>query len=515
MENQQVQTSVNEELLRQQASQQYRAMISLEREYVLSDFTAFCQVVMRWPDFQVGLHDQLCRFLQDNRHKKRLILFPRGHLKSTIATVSYALWRIAQDQSIRILIANGTYDLATTFLAEIKDHLQNNAKFIELFGDLKGPNPEKWSENMITVRRKGTRVGKEPTVTAFGIGGNLVSQHYDLIICDDIVNRDNTHTPERIADVNTFYKDLQDLRDSERSEQIFIGTRWHEGDLYGTILDPDNPDRSQFAVYQRQAVEGDYQFVRNAARGTYEIEGGEIIFPNKFSREGIAGLISSKGMSEFSAQYMNDPVPSETAIFKHEFRYYEEEDIRGQDLHTYVLIDPTFYDPQVKKAEPDYTAAVVVSVNYLNDWFIRDIINQRLQPQELIELIFQLDTLWKPKTTAIESNAMQRILAYAARQQMRNRNHFPPITELQHAGRNARSKAERIQALEPRYAVGTIYHNKNVRHNTTLETQLRRFPRGKFDDIIDALASGVEVIVPPKRTSQRDNHNGSWLSYPA
>lgn len=506
--------SINKEQLTQLTAQQYKAYLEAKRHYVLQDFWAFSQEVVGWKDLYDPLHHPLCDFIQNNQGHKRLMLLPRGHLKSSVGTVGYSLWKIAQDPKIRILIAAGTYDMAVTFLSQIKDHITKNEKFRELFGDLY-TGSIRWAENQITVVRPESYERKEPTVTAFGIGGNLVSQHYDIIIGDDIVTRDNIHTPERMADVLTFYRDVLDLLDNPTdSEVLFFGTRWHEGDLYGHIMDPGNPDSAQWRVMTRTAIEGEYSINRDK-EGHYKIEGGTIIFPNKFSREGLESLINSKGPSEFSSQYLNDPVPSSEAMFKHDFKYYEVEDIRGQEVNRFITIDPAFYDPKSKTVDLDHAVFLVNDVNEENMWFIRDIIRERMTPNEIVDMMFLLDELWHPKTIAIESTAFQKILAYMVRDEMKKRNRFLPITELKHAGQGAKSKAERIQALEPRYATGSIFHNQGIKHMNTLEFELRRFPRGRTDDCADALASQLEVAHPPAKRQERRRSIGRALSYPA
>lgn len=482
-----------------------------KRMYMLHSFFDFCCEVLGMKDLQ-PFHKDLCNFMQDNRDKKRLILLPRGHLKSTIVTVGYSLWRIAQNPKIRILIANATSPMAEAFLSQIKAHLQKNPEFIDLFGDLtKGS--VKWSTEAIQLARPGSYDSKENTVTAFGIGGNLVSQHYDVILMDDLVNRENIHTPDRIADVMTFYKDVQDLVDDPlRSEQILIGTRWHEADLYGTILDDANPEKHKFAVMKREAVEGAYELIKKPD-GRFGIEGGQILFEVKFPREALEDLLNAKGPSEFSAQYLNDPVPSSESTFKYDWKYYEEDDLRGKEVYHYITLDPAFFDPHSKKTDLDYTVFLVNAVDAENNWHIRDIIRDRMKPEDIIEMIFDLDLKWKPKAFGIESVAFQKILAYEARRRMRERNRFIPIVELKHAGSNAKSKYERIQALEPRYAIGSILHGKEVRHTTTLEMELRRFPRARTDDIADALANQLEIATPPRKNERRGR--GGVPVYPA
>ena len=492
---------------------QQKVFDQAQKKVVLSDFWEFCVEILGYENLQ-PFHNDLCNFSQDNRNKKRLILLPRGHLKSTIETVGYSLWRLAQNPGLRILLANATAPMAEMFLRQIKNHLKNNKRFISLFGDItKGA--DKWTDAAIRLKMIAATDPKENTITAFGIGGNLVSQHYDLMIYDDLVNRDNVHTADRIADVHQFYVDAQDLVDDPlKTEQIMIGTRWHEEDLYGTILDPDNQEKDEWAVMKREAVEGDYEIVRNS-RGKLCISGGTVLYPFKYPRQALNRLLRSKGPSDFSAQYLNDPIPKGQSIFKYDFNYYDPHDVRGYEWSTYITVDPAFFDPKMKSADPDYTGIAVVKVPYTNDWYIWDLINQRFSPDELIKILFELDTKYKPKTIGLEATAWQKVIGYAARKEMRERNQFLPITELSHSGSTAKSKTDRIQALEPRYANGSVYHNKNIRHMHTLEQQLRRFPRTKKDDLVDALSMMLEVAVPPRRRDKREDQPNEVVAYPA
>src|SRR4030067_724676 len=93
-----------QELL-QQTARQYEVFVRSQRQYVLQDFWEFNREVIGWKDLNEPLHRPLCNFVQDNRAFKRLILLPRGHLQSSVVTIGYSLWRIAQKPKIRILIA--------------------------------------------------------------------------------------------------------------------------------------------------------------------------------------------------------------------------------------------------------------------------------------------------------------------------------------------------------------------------------------------------------------------------
>jgi len=449
-------------------------------EHYKTHFWDFSKEILGWPDINDSLHKDLATWVTDNRGKRRLILIPRGHLKSSLITVGYALWKIAQDPNVRILISNATYSMATNFLYQIKNVLQRNDKFKELFGDL-AQDADSWRENQIIVSKQGWRA-KEPTITVYGVGGSLTGQHYDVILLDDVVNRDTITTKEQIDKTKNFYKDCLDVLEPG-GELIAIGTRWHQSDLYGWILDPDNGIINSFATYIKTAYEGEW-------------EEGRIIFPEKFTWKHLSQLKREEGPTHFSAQYMNDPVPEESATFKkYMFQYYDPDDLRGLKVNNFVTVDPAISESK----ESDYNALVVISVTEDNRWYIREIVREKFTPSQLMDEIFFLYEKYRPLEIGIELIAFQKTLQYILEDEMRKRNRYLPRKELKPD--NNEPKELRIKGLEPRYAAGTVYHLKEDGRNNIdyLEDELLRFPKGKHDDIIDALAYQNQIAFPPAR----------------
>ena len=88
---------------------------------------------------------------------------------------------------------------------------------------------------------------------------------------------------------------------------------------------------------------------------------------------------------------------------------------------------------------------------------------------------------------------------------MRRRNIFLPIVEL----KADRSKSERIEGLIPRYANGTIYHLEQCPFRENLEEELMRYPVGKHDDIIDALAYGLQIAHQSRSRYKKSPYNSN------
>jgi predicted phage terminase large subunit-like protein len=468
-----------------------------KRKYYSENFYEFNRDVLKWPDLYEPLHRPLCEFVQKwAGTKKLLLLLPRGCFKSSVVTIGYSLWKIAQDPQQRILIANATYPMAVQFLSQIKNHLTRNQEFVNIFGNM-AANADSWREDRIAVVREKSYEQKEPTVWAQGMSANTTGSHFNIAILDDLVARENIGTKDQIEKTKNFYRDVLDLVDPNPNggkQVIIIGTTWHWDDLYAWILDPKNNLLDDFEILRWPVYEGEW--------GT-----GKLLFPKRLGWKQLGELKRQQGSTHFSAQYLLDPMPEENATFKKPFKRYEETDLRGLKLNKFICVDPAISENK----EADYTAMVCIGVDANNDWYILDIWREHCLPKKMIDQIFYWDDKWKPISTGIETFAFQKVLKYFLQDEMRKRNHFIPIKEL---GSTERSKEERIKGLQPRYESGSIFHSSMLPNLDYLEDELLRFPKGKNDDVIDALSSCLELAFPPKYVEEREGEI-SRSHYPA
>ena len=438
-------------------------------------------------------HKELCNFITDRKDKKKLILIPRGHLKSRLITVGYPIQQMLKNNKIRILIYSATWSTASDLVTAIQKQLQPGTTYFDwltnIWGDL-SQGAREWSQDKIRLAKNDKR---ESTVTAAGIDNNLVGGHYDIIIMDDVVNRDNIGTADQINKVIQKYRDSLDLLEPN-GQLIVIGTRWHFGDLYGWIL--DNPEvKSAYEVMIKEAFSG------NIVTG----EGFEPLWPEKFSLKELQGRLAEEGWSHFSAQYLNNPVPEENATFKRGwFHYYEPDLMRGRLLNKFMAIDPAL---SLEKSG-DYTGMVVVGQDEHGYIYILDIVRVKMSPSDIINEIFRMRDKWGLTDIGIEQVAFQKALAYSLRTDDRFQRHPFHITELKP---NERSKDQRIKGLQPLYENGKILHNKLLGNNVYLEDELTRFPNNTHDDVVDALSYCLDFIFPARQKADRRSKGRQYL----
>lgn len=435
-------------------------------------------------------HKELCNFVQDRPDKRKLILIPRAHLKTKLISVGYSTFKIVNNPKIRILIVSATSQMANDIHMTIQKNLQMNERILSLVGDLT-EGASIWTQDRTKLAANDKR---EATITAAGITTNLVGGHYDLIIFDDVVSRENVQTMNQIQKVVIKYKDALDLLEPH-GELLVVGTRWHDSDLYGWIIDPSTDVIQNYMTMILQAYEG------NIMTG----QDFKPLWEGKFDLNGLRKILREEGWSHFSSQYMNDPVPEEDAIFKRDwFRYYIQDDIRGKLMNKFLLIDPAISQSK----EADYTAMVVVGVDEYRNVFILDIIRSRLSPNDINNQIFRLRDLWNLNDIGIEEISFQKTLGYSLREDERFKLRPFHITTLKPGDR---SKDMRIKGLQPLYENGKIFHNKSLPNNIYLEDELVRFPRSTHDDVCDALAYVTDVMYPARQAMSRRSSGQKYL----
>lgn len=166
----------------------------------------------------------------EHPHKRKLIVAPRGSLKTSVCIVAYCVWKLIKNPDERILIMSEVYVNSKNLIREIKGQIESPA-FIAVFGDIRGPQ---WGEGEITITGR-SRVFKEASITAGGIGTTKVGQHFSVVLLDDINGSKNSDTPEKCQKVHDFYRYLTSILEPD-GEMMLVGTRYASGDVCGRIL---------------------------------------------------------------------------------------------------------------------------------------------------------------------------------------------------------------------------------------------------------------------------------------
>jgi len=457
----------------------------------------FCQNVLKYEDVNEQTHGKLVRYLERKDLGYKLILMPRGHLKTSITTIGYSLYSYLRNNNVRILIVNYNGKNARSFMRSIQHHIQGNKEFRRLYGENEnGVLTEKsdtWNQWEIVLPRSG--IYTEPTIRVSGLTSSSVSQHYDIIILDDLVNRENIGTSDQLDKTLEYYKDYEDLLEPDGT-MIVIGTRWHWGDLYGWLQD-NAKDAYREPLIMQAVANGD-------------VDKGKILFPQKFTRDKLKALKAIKGDYNFSCQYLNSPTAPQDAVFqKRWFRYYRFEndevmilDTKGKELQRYERLPMNVYisvDPAISERKSgDFTGISVVGIDTLKRWYVLVSMRLKLRPSEVIPKVLYLADTHNAKAIGIEGVAFAKSLVYDFEREVTGKGKRYKVIEIR--PETSITKDMRIAALQPMYSRGQIFHPLALRDGD-LETELLHHPRAVHDDLADSMQQIIQIGKAPLEIS--------------
>lgn len=467
----------------------YEALLNKKKQRGLDDLLFFNKyIIENDPDRQKYLvphvHGEWDEWYRNSKKRIKMILVPRACFKSTFFTVGRTLQALCQNRNHRILLANATLSNSQNFLNEVKEHLRKNKGLTSLYGDFYDKDL-RWNQDEIEIlgRSLGSR---EPSVSAAGVGGNLVSRHYSMIICDDLVNLENSSTRYQSDKVIDWWKRAFSLLDYD-GEMIIIGTRWSYYELYSWIVDKYSDSIDTYI------------------KGAYNPD-GSLYFPELLNEKKLDELKGLQGSYVFSAFYLNDPVDEDSALIKRSMlRYYGpgEEHSLPNNLNIFAVCDPAVS----QSTQADYSCILIIGVDPENNWYVLEVRREKWTVGELIEQLFAVNELWKPITISIEVIGQAQGLMTPIHDEENRKNKYLPLFEIK--ARPDIKKEMRIRSvLQPRFERGKIFIKRDMYE---LEDEILKFPRSKHDDMIDAMTDMDEISFTPDEPEKKEGVTGNYF----
>jgi len=196
------------------------------------------------------------------------------------------------------------------------------------------------------------------------------------------------------------------------------------------------------------------------------------------------------GSYVFSAQMLCDPTVDRAQGFKYEWlRFYRRQSDFSR-LNKYLLVDPA----SEKKKTSDYTAMMVVGLGADQNYYVVDMVRDRLNLPQRGDAVFALHRRWKPFGVGYEKYGMMADVEYLKERMDRESYHFN-VTEL--GGQTP--KNDRIRRLVPVCEAGRLWLPESLHKvdyegrvvdlvQAFIEEEYKAFPVASHDDMLDTLA---------------------------
>lgn len=520
----------------------------------LSDMKAFAELILfhgGWENFG-ECHQELADFIatpqtskeaqwklkaegdEQGAYLRRLVLMPRGHLKSTIGTVLYVLWRIYRNPNIRILVACNLQSLAFAFIRELRSYFENTKldsvwnKRPHIDGALLPQLQKKsrdrnfsvdteaedrkviWNNTALQVVRRDNVYFKEPTVYATSVGTTVTGQHYDLVILDDLIDFKNIEsevkklaTEEWIADIESVLnppenctiegKDGYVLQEILGGEIVISGTRYAVDDYYAQVL-----EKADDLGYQTH--------VRNVYKNGKDSTDG-YLWHEKYNDRILASLKARLSPRRFASQYLNTVYEKDTNLFNTSaISIIPDADVftnsgrlcarhpngRIEIVAPIIAIDPAF---TTSKTSDD--CAILLGFKFSDGMVcVVDAYLDRMVAAEVVQNTAALARRYHTLRLFFEANGVGLLVPELFKtdaskvdgKQMVCTGHY-----------EQRSKESKIQGvLELPMNVGKIAVCQRVKNNERIWKQLVNYPGVRHDDFLDGLVTLYEKTVPAR-----------------
>lgn len=400
-------------------------------------------------------------------HENGVVLMPRGSAKTTWGNTIKGSHYISTHKDVRIGLISNTAKQSNDFSRAIRWNLESNDRQLDIFGNLK--SAAKWTD--VEWLRKDSRWhgSKDVTLYSAGAGGAIISKRFDVIICDDILDEENTATPEAREKVETwFWKTLKPCLVPGGSIILF-GTRWAEDDLYQKLIDPPEKGGKGWKHIVVKAIEVDE-------------EGAEYSYwPEVWPIEKLEEERLNMGTALFSCSYQNDisGLMSGNVFLKRNFQHFRE----LPDDHTYTIrmgVDLA----SSEKERADYTARVITAEDTsTGDFYVLSVYRDKRETGHAEFIHDGWSAYPGMALVTVENQQFQSTLIQTV---MKDYPRIPVV------GRRADvDKTTRARGVAARYEAHKVWHHQSLA-DSDFERELLSFPKG-HDDMVDALGYSMDL----------------------
>lgn len=494
------------------------------REAAEQDLVTFIKLIA--PQRVLGsVHEELCRWWnREDAKTHQLTLLPRDHGKSAMIAYRVA-WELTRDPTLRVLYISATSNLAQKQLSFIKSIFTSDIhrRYWPDYVHYDEGKREKWTMTEISLdhpKRKAESV-RDPSIFTGGLTTSLTGLHCDIAVLDDVVVYENAYTQEGRDKVKSQYSLLSSIEGANAREWV-VGTRYHPKDLYSELLsmEEDIYNSSGEIIAAEPIYETFERAVEDTGDGT-----GEFLWPRQVRHDGKAfgfdiQILAKKraqylDKTQFRSQYYNDPNdPDNRPIDYDKFQYFQKEHLtnthgswyyRDRKLNVFAAVDFAYS----LRRKADYTAIVVIGVDFENNVYVLDIDRFRTDKiSEYFSHILELLNRWDFKKLRAEVTAAQAAIVQELKDSYIRPHGLMLKIEEHKPTRHSGSKEERMAAvLEPRYDNLSIYHYKGGNCQLLEEELVSNNP--PHDDIKDALASCIEIAVRPSSNMHKRTSNNN------
>lgn len=424
----------------------------------------------------------------NNEIKDLIINIAPRTLKSVHVAQIAPAWQLGRVPSHQFIGASYAHTLAERNVMKCRQIIQSEW-YNSVFHDTHISDDQNQKDYFTTTmagQYKGTGIGG--TITGFGAN--------TLIVDDPISPKEGMSDTIRVTAINEIRSTLfSRFNDFKKRQFIMIMQRLHDDDPTGNLLQDQGYHHLMLPALATKTI-------HIGIRGReWKMNSGDYLTP-RLDKEALDKLRNDLGEVHFAGQYMQSPVPIGGGDFKEEWvQFYAPGGIKPAQMNVCILVDPSGGEEinKRKRKLSDWTAMMVVGLAPDNNYYLLDIVRDRLNPTDRINTLFMLHRKWnelcgKSPVVGYERYGMMADTHYILAKQKEDAYNFR-LVELG----GQMPKEDRIKQLVPDMQNSRWYFPQSLMYvdgegrkfdlvQEIIKSEMPTFPRARHDDMLDALS---------------------------
>ena len=421
-------------------------------------------------------HDKLCKkleLLEKGVIRRLIVTMPPRHSKSETCTRGFPSWYVGKRPQSQVLIAGYSETFAQQeFGREIRSTM-GSQRYAEVFPACQMDKGGKSAGFIMTT------VGGKMTMT--GVGGGMTGKGADLLVIDDpIKNAEQADSEVERNNIWNWYMTTARTRLQPGGRILIVMTRWHEDDLIGRILDTET--NSQAAIDKWEVLHLPALRDPETGMASSNAETSMALWPNWQPKEELLAIREDVTPRVWSALYQGQPTPEDGEYFTAQMikEYYPYQLPPKEELRIYMAMDlAVSYE-----AKRDASCILTVGVDSEDNIWILDAVWERKAADDIVEAAIGAMRDHNPLIVWGEKGQISKSIGPFLRKRMQELGIYAYIEE----ETPTVDKQVRSRSIRARMSMGKVFFPKNAHWFSAAKTEMLKFPNGRHDDFVDALA---------------------------
>jgi predicted phage terminase large subunit-like protein len=409
----------------------------------------------------------------------RLIInAPPRSSKTNLCTIFNIGFILGKDPSAEIMLLTYGEELTRDIASKVH-HLMRHPAYMHLFPHTRCVGAGSQGQALRT-----SAGGK---VHFTSVQGTMTGLGADWIILDDPLQAAHRRSDKRSDNLETTFREALSTRlnNPSKGKILLIQQRIAPSDLCGRLTEHEGHPWTILALPAEFMAPAAYPLGR--FEGTHNAKVGDLLIPDHLTRDVLNAKRLEMGEAAYAAQYLQAPIYEENNPIEFDkLAFVKREDIADELEH--ALIVQSWDTALTANANSDYSAVTTWARLPSQKFVLLHAKHIKLSSDKLVDVMIQHAQAWSAKHVLVEDANHARDLILDLQKRANGRVHIKGVP---HQNLSKDFRLDQVLYLINAGRVGLLKGEKSL---DLLLHQLRQFPNGKHDDLVDSFTQALRVL---------------------